>query len=151
MPFLAAALVGSLLAAPAASARDFKFKPFTELPGVCPQCEPPPADVLTFKDGRTVRGTIVAVNAAFYTLERFGEVRTAARDELQSVQWRQGSQPSGLDGFDQIVLNNGHVFTGTIVRDERGNRLLQSASVQQTYSVSASETAAVFKRGVEAK
>ena len=149
---IVAFVLASVLApASSALASDFSFKPFTDLSSVCPKCEPPPGDVLTFKDGRTVHGRVVAMNPSFYTLERFGEVRMAARDEVQSVQWRQGRQTASLEGLDQIVLNNGHVLTGTIVSEASDDRVLKSTIINQTYRVAVSETAAIFKKGALAR
>lgn len=148
---LAVVLASLLAPASSALASEFAFRPFTDFSSVCPQCEPPPGDVLTFKDGRTVRGRVVAMNPAFYTLERLGEVRMAARDEVQSVQWRQGRQTADLEGLDQIVLNNGHVLTGNIINETPDGRVLTSPMFNQTYRVTVSETAAVFKEGVRAK
>lgn len=143
-----AVMLASFLApASSALAGDFDFKPFTDFPSVCPQCEPSPDEVLTFRDGRTIRGKVVAMNPEFYTLERFGEVRTARRDEVQSVQWRQGRQTANLEGLDQIVLNNGHVLTGDLVGEGPDVRILKSTSIDQTYRVSVSETLALFKKG----
>jgi len=143
----------AIFLAPASSvlASDFTFKPFTDVATVCPKCAPPPGDVLTFKDGRTVHGRVVAMNPAFYTVERFGEVRMAARDEVQSVQWRQGTQTANLEGLDQIVLTNGHVLTGNIVSDTSDGRILKSTMINQTYRVTVSQTFATFKRGTRDK
>ncbi len=147
-----AALLTSLaVPASSANAASYTFKPFTDLNTVCPKCEPQPADVLTLKDGKTVRGKVIAMNSAFYTVRRYGEVRTVPKADVTNVAWQNGSQPVGIDTLDQIVLKNGHVLTGSIAKEDTRARVLKSATPEQTFIVAFSETAAVFKRGVESK
>ena len=119
---VAAALLTSLVAPHAtASARDYSFRPFTDLGSVCPTCPPPAGDVVALKSGQKLHGTVIAVNSAFYTLARFGEVRTIGRGEVAKVTWLRGSQPSGIDKLDQIIFKNGDVLTGRITPQSWGD------------------------------
>ncbi|MBA2663716.1 MAG: hypothetical protein H0U74_15620 [Bradymonadaceae bacterium] len=135
-----------------AQAQDYSFKAFSDVTSVCPQCEPPASDVLTLRDGREVRGTVVAINPAFYTVSRYGEVRTIPRNDVQSVKWEKGSQPAGLDALDQIVLKNGHVLTGNIVvtNEKPAYYQIKSSTLEYTYTVFVTQAAKVFKKGQEA-
>lgn len=137
------------LVATTVAAQDFSFRAFSDVTNVCPSCEPPPSDVLTLRDGREVRATVVAMNPSFYTVVRFGEVRTVPRGEVQGVKWEKGSQPAGLDNLDQIVLKNGHVLTGSIVvdNDKPGYYQIKSSYMEYTYTVFKTQAARVFKKG----
>lgn len=93
------------------------FKPFTPVTNVCPECEQPKADEMKLKDGQAIRGTVVAENVDFYVFLRYGEVRAIPKSLVASMTWANGKKPSGLDGFEQILLKNGHVLSGTITND----------------------------------
>ena len=134
-----------------AVAQDFSFEAWSDVTQVCPTCEPPPADTIETADGETIEGTIRAINPVFYTLERFGEVRTVPTGEVESVEWKRGDQPDGLESLDQIVLDNGHVLTGeiTIDNDRPPFFELESSYLDHSYTVFKSQIAMVFRDGEE--
>ena len=135
----------------AAMAQDFSFRPWSDVTNVCPTCEQPPGDVITLRNGNQVEGTIRAINPVFYTLERFGEVRTVPTGEVRSVEWKRGSQPDGLESLDQIVLVNGHILTGRIVEDNDRPPYfkLEGSYMDYTYTVFKSQARMVFRDGRE--
>jgi hypothetical protein len=147
----AIALVATALLASTATAQevDLSFNDWSDVTQVCPTCEPPPADELVLRNGDTVQGTIRAVNPVFYTVERFGEVRTVPSGDVQEVNWKRGDQPSGLDSLDQIVLQNGHVLTGEIIVDNDRPPYfeIQSSYLEYSYTVFKSQIAMVFRDG----
>ncbi len=149
----AVALVATALLASTAMAQDvdFSFNDWSDVTQVCPTCEPPPADELVLRNGDTVQGTIRAVNPVFYTVERFGEVRTVPAGDVQEVNWKRGDQPRGLDSLDQIVLKNGHVLTGEIIVDNDRPPYfeIQSSYLEYSYTVFKSQIAMVFRDGQE--
>ena len=149
---LFAILVTALcLVATTATAQDFSFQPWSDVTEVCPTCEPPPADTITLRDGSTVEGTIRAINPVFYTVERFGEIRTVPSGDVQDVDWKRGDQPTGLENLDQIVLTNGHVLTGEITTDNDRPPYFEIASsfLDQSYTVFKSQIEMVFQNGQE--
>lgn len=132
-----------------AQAQDYSFKAFSDVKSVCPQCEPPASDVVKLRNGSEVRATIIAVNPVFYTVSRYGEVRTIPSSDVQSVEWEKGSKPAGIDALDQIVLKNGHVLTGTIVltNEKPAYYQLKSSTLDYTYTVFEPQAVKVFKKG----
>ncbi len=147
------AMVSGLMTcvATTAMAQDFSFEAWSDVTQVCPTCEPPPADTIETADGDTIEGTIRAINPVFYTVERFGEVRTVPTDEVESVEWKRGDQPDGLEKLDQIVLENGHVLTGeiTIDNDRPPFFEIESSYLDHSYTVFKSQIAMVFRDGEE--
>ncbi|QDG54309.1 hypothetical protein FIV42_27255 [Persicimonas caeni] len=133
----------------AASAAD--FVPFSKVENVCPDCKKPKADVISMSNGSTIRGTVVAENTDFYTVVRYGEVRAVPRSSVQSIAWADGSKPSSLLDKDQIVLNNGHVLSGTIVdeKDEPAFFQIKSSFSDYTYMVTKSQVKKAYKGGSE--
>ncbi len=127
------------------------FKPFSKVEDVCPDCEKPKADAISMSDGTTIRGTVVAENSDFYTVVRYGEVRALPRSKVQSIAWADGSKPSGLLDKDQIVLNTGHVLSGTIVKekDEPAFFQIKSSFSDYTYMVTKAEVKKAYKGGSE--
>lgn len=148
---LALTLSAALLTTATASAQDFKFKPWSDVTDVCPSCEQPPGDVISLKNGDEVKGIIRAINPVFYTVERFGEIRTVPTQDVKNVDWKRGSKPSGLDSLDQIVLTNGHVLTGKIVVDNDRPPYfeIESSYLDYTYTVFKSQAQMVFRNGIE--
>lgn len=148
--FAAVLAVGCLLAS-SAVAQDFSFEPWSDVTQVCPTCEPPPADTIELSNGDTVEGTILAINPVFYTLERFGEIRTVPAHDVADVEWKRGDQPGGIDSKDQIVLVNGHVLTGEITVDNDRPPFfeIESPFFEQTYTVFKSQIEMVFRNGEE--
>ncbi len=136
-----------------AQAQDYSFKSFSDVKSVCPQCEPPASDVLKLKNGSEVRATVVAINPAFYTVSRYGEVRTIPNGDVTSVEYEKGNKPSGIDSQDQIVLKNGHVLTGTISLENEKPAYYQikSSTLDYTYTVFEPQAVKVYKKGNEVK
>lgn len=132
-------------------AQDFSFRPWSDVSDLCPTCEQPAGDVITLRNGEQVKGTIRAINPVFYTLERYGEVRTVPTRNVRLVEWKRGSQPSGLDSLDQIVLLNGHVLTGQIIvdNDRPPYFKLESSYLDYTYTVFKSQIQMVIRDGEE--
>ena len=147
----AVVVAGCCFLASTAMAQDFSFQPWSDVTAVCPTCEPPPADTISLRNGDTVEGTIRAINPVFYTVERFGEIRTVPTGDVQGVEWKRGDQPSGIDSLDQIVLVNGHVLTGTITIDnERPPYFeIESSFLDQSYTVFKSQIEMVIRDGEE--
>lgn len=147
----ATAAVVVMMAGTTAMAQDFSFEPWSDITQVCPTCEPPAADEIELTDGDVVEGTIRAVNPQFYTVERFGEVRTVPADDVENVEWKRGEQPDGLDERDQIVLENGHVLTGEILRENIRPPFyeLESSYLDHSYTVFKSQIEMVFMDGEE--
>jgi hypothetical protein len=143
---IAASLVGLSSAALAAD-----FEPFTPVENVCPDCEKPKADVISLSGGDKIRGTVVAENSSFYTVVRYGEVRAIPRSDVQGIVWADGSKPSGLMKNDQIVLQSGHVLSGTIVdeTDKPAFFQIKSSFSDYTYTVAKAEVQAAYKGGSE--
>lgn len=114
-----------------------QFKPFTSVENVCPDCEQAPADVVEMSNGDSIRGTVVAENADFYVMVRYGEVRVLPRSDVQAIEWADGNKPSGLMNKDQILLRSGHVLSGTIVEetDKPAHFKIKSSFNDQTYVV----------------
>lgn len=147
--FFPVVLAATLFVATTAMAQDFSFESWSDVTQACPTCEPPPSDEITLKNGDTVEGTIRAINPEFYTLERFGEIRTVPADDVDAVDWERGDQPSGLDSLDQIVLENGHVLTGeiTVDNDEPPFFEIESSYLDYSYTVFKSQVEMVIQDG----
>ena len=148
---VAAAVLVGLMAMSSAMAQDFSFEPWSDVTQVCPTCEPPPGDKIETTDGETIEGTIRAINPEFYTVERFGEVRTVPAGEVEDVEWKRGDEPDGIDELDQIVLENGHVLTGEItVENERPPFYeIESSYLEHSYTVFVSQIQMMFRDGEE--
>lgn len=127
------------------------YTPFTSVNNVCPTCTQPKADVLTTNDGATIRGSVLAENSSFYVFFRYGEIRAIPKNEVQKIEWANGTKPGGLTNFDQIVLKSGHVMSGTIVDNKEKPALFQikSSKGELTYVVFKSQVAKIFKSGSE--
>ncbi len=127
------------------------FQPFSKVTNVCPDCKQPKADVITLAGGGTVRGTVVAENTDFYTVVRYGEVRAIPRNKVESIAYADGSKPAGLMNKDQIVLKNGHVLSGTIIKetDEPAFFQIKSSFSDYTYTVAKDQVAKAYKGGSE--
>jgi hypothetical protein len=129
--------------------------PFTPTKSVCPGCvcefcsNQEKMDSLKLADGSVVKGTVLAVNTAFYTVLRHGEVRAIDRSDVNSIEWSRGSQPSGLSDSDQLLLNSGHVVVGSILEDKDKPALFQVSSAYNefTYIVFKSEVQKVYRNG----
>jgi len=137
------------IVAASASAQDYSFRDWSDVSSVCPSCDSVSTDVLELTSGQEVRGNVVAINPDFYTLERFGEIRTVPTRQVSAVSWKDGSQPSGIDALDQVVLNNGHVLTGAIEVENQAPAYMQirSSSNDATFTVFATQAAAVYRAG----
>lgn len=107
---IALALVGSVL--PLAA-----FKPFSAVRDACPSCAPF-ADVVRLAEGGELVAHVMAENLDALIVERFGEYRALQRAEIAEIVW-QRNERRNLPSHDQLVLKNGVVLHGTIVRDNR--------------------------------
>lgn len=141
---LALGLVGM-----SASSFAVDFKPFTPVKNVCPECEQPKADEFEFNNAQKVRGTVVGENNDFYVMLRYGEVRAVPKSMVRNVSWADGSKPSGLSGMDQILLKNGHVFSGTIIKEQEKPALMKIkvSYADITFTINNSEIDRAYKNG----
>lgn len=132
----------------AAAAQD--FQPFSNVEDVCPACPKPATDVIALNNNTKVRAKVVAENADFMVIVRYGEVRVVPRRKVESVVWGEGTKPAGLTSQDQIVLNSGHVLTGSITeeKDEPAAYFrMQSGVNKQTFVIFKSQVSRAYKAG----
>lgn len=148
---LATTTVFALLVGFSTTAAAVEFEPFSDVEDVCPDCDKPEADVVTLAGGDEVRGEVVAENDDFYVMVRYREVRAIPHDDVDSIEWADGNEPSGLRDRDQIVLPSGHVFSGTIVEEEDEPPLfrIESSFADETHTVFMEEAETVYKDGSE--
>jgi hypothetical protein len=109
-------------------------------------------DQIKLKGGGELEGTIVAENDAFYVVEKHGLVQMVDRDKISSVRWVKGSKPSGLSGWDQVVLRNGHVLTGKITeRNDKFRWYLMRYALDENviFRIYDSQVLRVFRDGKE--
>ncbi len=125
------------------------FTPFTPVNNVCTTCTQAPSDVLTMNSGEELRVRIVGENPSFYVAVRNGESRAIPRNEVRGVKWANGSIPPDIAGADQILLNNGFVFSGKIVEDKANPALFQLKSnwTNQTYILFKDQVKEAFRTG----
>lgn len=125
------------------------YEPFTDVEDVCPDCEKPDADELEMADGTTLRGTVVGENTDFYVVVRYGEVRAIPTNAVDSITWADGSKPSGLSDKDQVVLDSGHVVSGTIVDEKDTPAFFQvkSSFADFTYTIFKKQVDKAYKDG----
>lgn len=145
-----ATLVGFAILATAGVALGAQFKPFKDVENVCPDCETGPEfDVVEMNDGLKVRAKVIAENADFFVLERFGETRAAPKSGVAAIQWAEGSKPANLNSQDQIVLNNGHVMTGEVVdeSDKPGHLQLKSSVGDFSFVIFKTEAESLYRQG----
>lgn len=130
----------------------FSFEPFQDVTSVCPDCTPRKSDALTANDGTVLRGQVIAENSESYIFYRFGEVRSIPKNQVQKLEWADGSKPGGLTNSDQVVLKNGHVLSGAIVDDKDEPALIQIklSHHDQTVVVFKSLVETLFKGGSKA-
>lgn len=127
------------------------MKPFGDVKTVCATCSVPASwDTVVMKSGTRLPCIVVAKNADYYVLKRYGELRAAELDEVTRVEWHGGSTPSALASQDQLRLANGTVLTGKIVAEEPG-RWLQLEMGTRTYVVWQTELKDAHKAGVRYK
>lgn len=96
------------------------FTPFTAVTNVCPKCPTAKTDVIVLTSGVKVAGNVVAHNAAFYVIERYGEYRAVTKTEVSSVEWKGKGGPGNLGTGDQILLKNNVVLHGAITQEVPG-------------------------------
>lgn len=126
------------------------FKPFSNVKDVCPACPKPTTDVITLDNNTKIRAKVVAENVEFMVIVRYGEVRVVLRRKVESVSWGDGSKSAGLTSQDQLVLNNGHVLTGSITEEKDTPSAyfrMQSGVNKQTYVIFKSQVAKAYKAG----
>ena len=124
-------------------------QPFSKVTDVCPTCAKPAQDVLTLGDGTELQARVVAENDDFFVVERHGEVRSVSKSSGMRVAWANSREPVGLSSQDQIVLNNGHILTGSLVEEKDKPALyrLQSSLNTQTYIVFKDQVRSLYKGG----
>ncbi|MBK6847182.1 MAG: hypothetical protein IPG96_06435 [Proteobacteria bacterium] len=93
------------------------FKPFSAVRDACPRCAPF-ADVVRLAAGGELVAHVMAQNLDALIVERFGEYRALQRAEVAEIVW-QRNERRNLPSHDQVVLKNGVVLHGTIVKDNR--------------------------------
>lgn len=125
------------------------FQPFSTVENVCPECESMDFDAVEMNDGQTVRCNVVAENDDFFVLERFGEVRAVSASQVKAIEWTDGEKPGNLRSQDQVVLNNGHVLTGSVVdeSDKPGHFQIESSVADFSYTVFKSEIRSLYRGG----
>jgi hypothetical protein len=124
------------------------FTPFLDL-SVCPECPPPPSDVVYLTDGSVVHADVVSDNPTFYVLRRHGMFRAIGRTDVARIEWQHGQRPAGLGDHDQILLHNGHVLLGRIVSESESppHYTLYSPALDQTYTVFKDQARMVYRSG----
>jgi hypothetical protein len=129
----------------------FAWTPFTVTTNVCDTCKQEPADVVTLASGGKIRGQVVGENPAFYVVVVFTEARAIPRNEVQGIEWANGTKPAVVSNSDQILLKNGVVFSGTIVDDKTTPPVMQlkSSFLDQTYMVFKAEVQEAYRSGVK--
>lgn len=139
-------LPGVFVSAPAGAQ---EFQPFTDVGDVCPDCPGPHTEVLTLVGGETVKANLVAENDDFFVAERYGEVRTIPHAVIATVKWTDESRRSELKSQDQILLPNGHVLTGKIIKesDEPAFFQLESSLGDFTHVAFEGQIDRVYRQG----
>ena len=129
------------------------FQPFTKVTDVCPTCPKRATDTITLNSSTKIAAKVVAENDDFFVLVRYGEVRAVPKGSVQSVEWANGSAPTGLTSQDQIVLRSNHVLTGSIIEEnkDRGFYRMQSSVNKQTFVVFDNSAESVYKAGRKVK
>lgn len=98
------------------------FTSFTQVRNVCPTCpKTTKTDVVLLSSGMRLECSVVAQNAEYYVLERYGELRAALKTEVKSIQWKaKAGAPTNLNIGDQILTTNNVVYHGTITGEQKG-------------------------------
>lgn len=108
----------------ATQARAQELKPFTVVKEFCPECPRNDLDKIKLKGGQTVLAVVVGDNSAFYVLEKYGELRAVGRDKVDSIE-RSSTASRETGHEDQILLKDGKVFSGKIVKERETNGLFE--------------------------
>ncbi len=143
--FVAIAVVLAVLPAKAWSQ---KLIPFSPVKSVCPTCTTGPQyDRVVLKDGTEVKAVVVAENAKFYTLRKFGELRALGKDQVQTLEKNpKAERPGGFD--DQILLQNGIVLAGTLkTKDDADPFQLETPTSKTTQTAFRSVIDSVYRGG----
>jgi hypothetical protein len=111
-------------------------------------------DTLVLSGGGEMIGKIIAKNSAFYVFEpneRRKALEIVERDKVRSVKWAKGSAPDGVEGYDQIVLTNGHILNGRITEHDKkfGWYWIQSWHGDFGYRVYEAQVGRIFRGGKE--
>ncbi len=125
------------------------FSRFTPITTVCPTCAEK-GDKLTFPDGKTLIADVVAKNMDGYIVSKYGELRFIQFKEIAKIDFAAGSEPKGLDGYDQILINNGTqtVLNGTLVQVEPGKPVILRNAKQVLYTVMPKQVLLYYQRGM---
>ncbi len=95
------------------------FRPFAKVTSVCPKCKQSKSDVVVMQSGIKIRCNVAAQNDDYYVVERYGEYRAVPKADVASVVWRTSSAAVARSG-DQVILTDGVVLHGSIVREVKG-------------------------------
>ncbi|MBN1959842.1 MAG: hypothetical protein JW841_02745 [Deltaproteobacteria bacterium] len=119
---LAFIFICQLLLSNVANAQE--FKPFAVVKEACPECPRPDLDKIKLKNGQTVLAVIVAENSAFYVVQKYSELRAIGRDQVDDIERSETAiREKGYD--DQILLKNGQVFSGKILKENAANGMFE--------------------------
>jgi hypothetical protein len=142
------ARTGICLAVLAAAPLLMAFRPFTPVQSVCPNCAEK-GDKLHLPDGKVLVADIIAKNQDGYILSRFGELRFVQYPEVKKVEWAAGSEPRGLDGYDQILIKNAQqtLLHGKLVSVEPGKPMALNSIKSQLYTVMPDQVLVYYQRG----
>lgn len=138
--------IGCCLMIPSSSSA-FQFREFTSVENVCPdECDQRPSDVLHLKDGRKVRGRVIANNHEFFVVNRLHEIRAVPLEKVKNIDWHDG-QPEDLTDYDQILLKSGHVLSGKITGGDKNPTYLEIEGqlTDNTYTVFESQIEEVYR------
>jgi len=138
-----------VLALIATAALMVAFRPFTPVQSVCPNC-PEKGDKVIFPDGKIMICEVVAKNQDGYVLQKFGEFRFVQFQEIAKIEFATGTEPKGLDNYDQILIKNKEqtLLHGTLIEVEAGKPLSLRSPRGQVYQVMAPQVLVFYQRGV---
>lgn len=124
------------------------FRPFTPMPSVCPACAER-GDKVIFPDGKMLIADVVAKNQDGYILQKFGEVRFVQFKEITKIEWQNGAEPRGLDGFDQILVkgDDQKVLHGTLIQVEAGKPMAMRSPKGNVFTIMPAQVQLYYQRG----
>jgi hypothetical protein len=141
-------VLAAALTASAASAQT--FKPFSDVSN-CPACLKDRFDNVKLKNSNVIYANVVAENPLFYVLERFGERRAVARDDVSNIKRNvTQSDESRAQNRDQVLLLDGIVLSG-ILGDGQSSEYYRMVMAPGafTYEIPKNTIALIFVSGVE--
>lgn len=97
------------------------FTSFTQVRNVCPKCpKTTKTDVVVLNTGLRVECSVLAQNNEYYVLQRYGELRAAAKSEVKTIEWKNKTPSANLTVGDQILTTNNVVYHGTVTGEQKG-------------------------------